>query len=397
MSWKKETTEIKKRRKLAKAQGGKDAIKLQHAKGRLTLRERIELLLDPNSFQEQGEIAGGSELNDEGKLESLTPANFILGFGKINDKQVVVGGEDFTVKGGSPNSAGLRKSVYTEELALKYKIPLIRLHEGGGGSVAGPGKKSGGYGGDPVFSKSRFKSIADTLKEIPVASAALGPVAGMPAARFVGSHFRVMTKETAQILVAGPAVVERAFGKKMSKEELGGSEIHKVNGVTDNVASTEEDAFLQIKKFLSYFPQNKYEITEKIDQDIAQINNLQGHYVFLIKAKRLDYSFEPGIIFNDNISENGIFDADITINSGDSVLATEALLTLQAGISGDVAGQFTNDQVYEDAFAGRLPGGANTESLPKREDYDEYIVDDVSKEDIFDMSNNDTDVYGDYY
>ena len=228
MSWKKETTEIKKRRKLAKAQGGKEAIKLQHAKGRLTLRERIELLLDPNSFQEQGEIAGGSELNDEGKLESLTPANFILGFGKINNKQVVVGGEDFTVKGGSPNSAGLRKSVYTEELALKYKIPLIRLHEGGGGSVAGPGKKSGGYGGDPVFSKSRFKSIADTLREIPVASAALGPVAGMPAARFVGSHFRVMTKETAQILVAGPAVVERAFGKKMSKEELGGSEIHKV-------------------------------------------------------------------------------------------------------------------------------------------------------------------------
>ena len=105
------------------------------------------------------------------------------------------------------------------------------------------------------------------MKEIPVASAALGPVAGMPAARFVGSHFRVMTKETAQILVAGPAVVERAFGKKMSKEELGGSEIHKVNGVTDNVASTEEDAFLQIKKFLSYFPQNKYEITEKIDCD----------------------------------------------------------------------------------------------------------------------------------
>ena len=267
MSWKKETTEIKKRRKLAKAQGGKDAIKLQHAKGRLTLRERIELLLDPNSFQEQGEIAGGSELNDEGKLESLTPANFILGFGKINDKQVVVGGEDFTVKGGSPNSAGLRKSVYTEELALKYKIPLIRLHEGGGGSVAGPGKKSGGYGGDPVFSKSRFKSIADTLKEIPVASAALGPVAGMPAARFVGSHFRVMTKETAQILVAGPAVVERAFGKKMSKEELGGSEIHKLNGVTDNVAISEEDAFLQIKSFLSFMPQNIYEISEKIDCD----------------------------------------------------------------------------------------------------------------------------------
>ena len=265
MNWKKETTELKKRRKLAKSQGGKEAIKLQHAKGRLTLRERINLLLDENSFEEQGEIAGGSEVNEEGQLESLTPANFILGFGKINNKSVVVGGEDFTVKGGSPNPAGLRKSVYTEELALKYKMPLIRLHEGGGGSVAGPGKKSGGYGGDPVFSRSRFKSIADTLREIPVASAALGPVAGMPAARFVASHFRVMTKETAQILVAGPAVVERAFGKKMTKEELGGSEVHNLNGVTDYVATSEEYAFLQIKTFLSFFPQNKYELTERIE------------------------------------------------------------------------------------------------------------------------------------
>ena len=265
MNWKKETAEIKKRRKLSKDQGGKEAIKLQHAKGRLTLRERIDLLLDKESFQEQGEIAGGTELNEEGKLESLTPANFILGFGKISQKQVVVGGEDFTVKGGSPNPAGLRKSVYTEELALKYKVPLIRLHEGGGGSVAGPGKKSSGYGGDPVFSKSRFKSVADTLREIPVVSAALGPVAGMPAARFVAAHFRVMTKETAQILVAGPAVVERAFGKKLTKEELGGSEVHKLNGVTDNVASSEEDAFSQIKAFLSFFPQNKYELTERIE------------------------------------------------------------------------------------------------------------------------------------
>ena len=265
MNWKKETVELKKRRSLAKKQGGDEAINLQHAKGRLTLRERIDMLLDKNSFQEQGEIAGGSEINENGELQSLTPANFILGFGKISGKQVVVGGEDFTVKGGSPNPAGLRKSVYTEELALKYKMPLIRLHEGGGGSVAGPGKKSGGYGGDPVFSRSRFKSIADTLREIPVASAALGPVAGMPAARFVASHFRVMTKETAQILVAGPAVVERAFGKKMTKEELGGSEVHKLNGVTDNVATSEEDAFLQIKTFLSFFPQNKYELTERIE------------------------------------------------------------------------------------------------------------------------------------
>ena len=91
MNWKKETIELKKRRSLAKKQGGEDAINLQHAKGRLTLRERIGILLDDGSFQEQGEIAGGSETNEKGEIQSLTPANFILGFGKIAGREVVVG------------------------------------------------------------------------------------------------------------------------------------------------------------------------------------------------------------------------------------------------------------------------------------------------------------------
>jgi len=341
MNWKKETVEIRKRRKLAKSQGGKEAIKLQHAKGRLTLRERIDLLLDKGSFQEQGEIAGGSEVNEEGKLESLTPANFILGFGKINNRDIVVGGEDFTVKGGSPNSAGLRKSVYTEELALKYKVPLIRLHEGGGGSVAGPGKKSGGYGGDPVFSKSRFKSIADTLREIPVASAALGPVAGMPAARFVGSHFRVMTKETAQILVAGPAVVERAFGKKMSKEELGGSEIHKLNGVTDNVASSEEDAFEQIKKFLSYFPQNKYELNERITCE-DPIDRKEEELIKIIPKDR-KRSYEMRDIINLVFDKNSFFEMTQFFGRG--------IITGFARINGYSVAIFANDSNF---YAGSM-------------------------------------------
>jgi len=263
MSWKKEISQIKLREKLAKQQGGADAVNIQHSKGRLTLRERIDLLLDNDTFEEIGKVAGGAEYDDDGELSSLTPANFILGFGKIDNREIIIGGEDFTVKGGSPNAAGLRKSVYTEDLAVKHKFPLVRLHEGGGGSVAGPSKEKKGYGGDPVFSKSRFKSVADTLKEVPVVSAALGPVAGLPASRFVASHFRIMTKDTAQILVAGPAVVSRAFGKDFTKEELGGSDVHKKNGVTDNIAKNEEDAFYQIKKFLSFFPSNIYELSKR--------------------------------------------------------------------------------------------------------------------------------------
>jgi acetyl-CoA carboxylase carboxyltransferase component len=341
MNWKKETKEIEKRKLLAKQQGGKDAINLQHAKGRLTLRERIEKLVDKESFQEQGEIAGGSETNEDGEIKSLTPANFILGFAKIDGRQVVVGGEDFTVSGGSPNSAGLRKSIYTEELALNYKIPLIRLHEGGGGSVAGPGKKGRGSGGDAVFSRSRFKSIADTLKEIPVASAALGPVAGLPAARFVASHFRVMTKKTAQILVAGPAVVERAFGKKLTKEELGGSQIHKLNGVTDNVAESEEEALSQIKQFLSYMPQSIYELTTRLDPN-DPIDRKDEELLSIIPKER-QKSYEMRDLIRHVVDKESFFEITKFFGQG--------IITGFARMNGFSVGIFANDSNF---YAGSM-------------------------------------------
>jgi len=341
MNWKKETKEIEKRKLLARQQGGKDAVDLQHAKGRLTLRERIEKLVDQNSFQEQGEIAGGSETNEAGEIQSLTPANFILGFAKIDGRQVVVGGEDFTVSGGSPNSAGLRKSVYTEELALTYKVPLIRLHEGGGGSVAGPGKKGRGSGGDAVFSRSRFKSVADTLREIPVASAALGPVAGLPAARFVASHFRVMTKRTSQILVAGPAVVERAFGKKMTKEELGGSQVHKFNGVTDNVAESEEEALNQIKQFLSYMPQSIYELTKRLDP-IDSIDRADEELLSIIPKER-QKSYEMRDLINHIVDNQSFFEITKFFGQG--------IITGFARMNGYSVGIFANDSNF---YAGSM-------------------------------------------
>ena len=341
MNWKKETNEIKIRKRLAKQQGGHQAVDLQHAKGRLTIRERLERLLDKNSFEEQGEITGSSDSNGKGVIDSFTPANFVLGFGKINGRQVIVGGEDFTVKGGSPNPAGLRKSIYTEELALKYKIPLIRLHEGGGGSVAGPSKKGRNSGGDPVFSKSRFKSIADTLKTIPVVSAALGPVAGLPAARFVASHFRVMTKKTSQILVAGPAVVERAFGKKLSKEELGGSEIHKANGVTDNIAENEDEAFDQISKFLSYMPQNIFELPPRLDTT-DPIDRREEKLISII-PKDKKRSYEMREIINLVFDENTFFEITKFFGRG--------IITGLARINGYSVGILANDSNF---YAGSM-------------------------------------------
>ena len=262
MSWEKDVKEIKKRESLVLKQGGDESVDIQHKKGRKTIRERIDLILDKNTFDEIGKIAGSPIYNDKNELENYVPANFLLGFGKINNRDVIIGGEDFTLKGGSPNSAGLRKSIYTEELALKYKIPLVRLHEGGGGSVTGAGgssKRPKTPNSDPVFSRNRFQSLAECLGVVPVASAALGPVAGLPAARLVASHFSVMTKRS-QVLIAGPAVVKRALGLDISKEDLGGYEVHLKSGVVDNLAEDEEDALIQIKSFLSYLPDNCFNL-----------------------------------------------------------------------------------------------------------------------------------------
>jgi methylmalonyl-CoA decarboxylase subunit alpha len=261
MSWGKQLDEIEARRRAAKLQGGAVAVERQHARGRLTIRERVEALLDPGSFREIGPIAGFGERNDAGALTDFTPANFVLGFGKIDTRPCIAGGEDFTIAAGSPNVGGLRKSIYTEELACQYRVPLVRLHEGSGGSVTGAaGKSQPPLLPEPVYHAHRFASVGQALASVPVACAALGAVAGLPAVRLVSSHYCVMTRETAQVLVGGPALVERALGQSVSKDELGGAALHNRSGVIDDVVEDEQAAFAAIRRFLGYLPQNVWEL-----------------------------------------------------------------------------------------------------------------------------------------
>ena len=255
MSWQAEADALAARRALAQAQGGAEAVARQHGKGRLTIRERIAAMLDEGSFHELGAAAGESTRDDAGTPTGFAPANFVLGFGRLEGRRCVVGGEDFTLAGGSPNEAGLRKSVYAEQLAIAHRVPLIRLHEGAGGSVTGPGAKTVGQ---PVYAPPRFRSVGEAMATVPVAAAALGPVAGLPASRLVASHFSVMT-ESSQVLVAGPALVARALGKRPSKEALGGPQVHARNGVVDNLAADEPAAFAEIRRFLGYLPANVWE------------------------------------------------------------------------------------------------------------------------------------------
>ncbi len=261
VSWKEEVEAIEARRRAAAELGGAENVAKQHAAGRLTVRERIDVLLDPGSFREQGPIAGYAQRDAQGRLESFAPANYVLGFGKIDGRPVVVGGEDFTLRGGSPSPAGNRKSVYLEDLACTYRLPMIRLLEGGGGSVARPAAGAGGpapdAGGEPA--SPRFMSIMRAMAQAPVVSAALGAVAGMPAARLVASHFTLMTRGTSQVLVGGPALVERALRVKLTKEQLGGPDVHLKSGVVDNAAADEREVFAQVRRFLSYLPTNASE------------------------------------------------------------------------------------------------------------------------------------------
>lgn len=260
--WSAEIARIHARRAAAQAHGGAEAVARHHQKGRLTVRERIAQLVDPGTFEEIGAGAGAALLDEAGAETGFQPANYALGFGLVGGRRIAVGGEDFTLRGGSPNPAGLRKSVYAEDLALTYKVPLVRLHEGGGGAVKGTGP--GQPVGDPVFATPRFASICAALGQVPVATAALGAVAGMPAARLVASHFSVMTRDS-QVLIAGPAVVERALGQKTTKEELGGATIHTRNGTVDNLAEDEAGALAQIRQFLSYMPANVHELPPRAE------------------------------------------------------------------------------------------------------------------------------------
>ena len=266
MSWEKDVEGIEERKALAKKQGGEASIARHHNLGKLTVRERIDAFLDDDSFREHGKMAGGAHLDEGGNIASFSPANYVVGVGTANGQRVAFGGEDFTFRGGSPNAAGLRKSIYAEHLALQYRIPLVRMLEGGGGSVESgeqdPRKPR--TVGDPGYEPPRFQIVAEAYAAVPIASAALGPVAGFPAGRMIASHFSVMSRTTSQVMIAGPALVERALGKTLSKQELGGPDVHATSGVIDNIAEDEHGTFEQIRQFLSYLPSSVWELAPRL-------------------------------------------------------------------------------------------------------------------------------------
>jgi acetyl-CoA carboxylase carboxyltransferase component len=257
MSWEDELDELARRKELAARMGGEERVQRQHASGRLTVRERIDRLFDPGTFRETGSIAGRATYGAAGDLEDFLPANSVVGEGRIDGRRAVVEGDDFTVRGGAADAAIWEKTVWAERHAHDMRIPLVRLIDGTGGGGSVKTLETMGFTYVPPL--PGFDLVTANLSRIPVAAAALGPVAGLGAARVVASHFSVIVRETAQMFVAGPPVVAAAMGESPDKQELGGWRTQTRAGAIDNDAADEDDALAQVRRFLSYLPQNAWE------------------------------------------------------------------------------------------------------------------------------------------
>ncbi len=258
MSWEPELEELRRREALAREMGGEERVARQHASGRQTVRERIERLFDPGTFHETGALAGVGAYDEDGELTGFTPANMVCGQGEIEGRAAVVQGDDFTVRGGAADAAIWQKMVHAERLAHDLRLPLIRLVDGTGGGGSVKSLEQMGYTYVP-FIPGMELAIAN-LARVPVVAAALGPVAGLGAARVVASHFSVMVRGTSQLFVAGPPVVAAAMGESPDKETLGGSRMQTRAGAVDNEAADEDDALDQLKRFLSYLPPSAWDL-----------------------------------------------------------------------------------------------------------------------------------------
>ena len=289
--WEPEVAELRRREAMAREMGGPEKVERQHAGGKLTVRERIDGLLDPGSFHEIGALAGRARYEGT-ELVEFSPTNFVMGRGRIDGRTVVVGGDDFTVRGGAADASIWQKQAMAEQMANELRLPIVRLVDGsgGGGSV----KSLETMGRTYVPYNPGWEWVVANLATVPVVSLALGSVAGLGAARVVSSHFSVMVQGTSQVFVAGPPVVAR-LGEEVDKETLGGSRVHARNGVVDAEAAGEEEAFALARRFLSYLPSSVHEPPPRGPQDDDPGRREDWLIGAIPRSRRAAYKIRPVI------------------------------------------------------------------------------------------------------
>lgn len=338
--WSAEVEELRLRRQQALALGGAEAVAKHHERGRLTIRERVTRLVDTGSFQEVGTLTGQGKY-DGVRLTGVQPAPYVMGLANIDGRPVAVGGEDFTIRGGSSWSGDRKKGGqggFIEDLAASYRIPLVNLIDGAGGSVTSINKR-----GHAIFPGVHgFERSVELLGKVPVVSAVLGTAAGGPAGRAILSHWSVMVDGTSQVFAAGPPVVERSLGQKITKEDLGGPEIAVDHaGTIDNRVTTEHECFAEVRRFLSYMPSNVWEKPPSLAAT-DPVSRCDEELLSIVpKDRRKPYNMRK--LIGHIVDKGSLFEIQPTYG--------KALITALARMNGKVVGVVANNpMVYGGAM-----------------------------------------------
>src|SRR3954462_477895 len=238
--------------------GGQKRIDAQHKKGKLTARERIHFLMDEGSFEEIGMLVQHRS-NDFGlDKEKYLGDGVVTGYGTIAGRLVYVFSQDFTVFGGSLSETHAEKIVKIMDLAMKNGAPVIGLNDSGGARIQEGVVSLGGYA--DIFYRNVMASGV-----VPQISAIMGPCAGGAVYSPAMTDFTIMVEHTSYMFVTGPNVVKTVTHEEVSAEELGGASTHSTkSGVTHLTAANDMDCIVQLKKLLSYMPQNCEDTVMKI-------------------------------------------------------------------------------------------------------------------------------------
>ncbi len=238
----------------ARLGGGQKRIDKQHAKGKLTARERIELLMDPGSFEEIGMLVTHRS-SDFGMESQLIPGDGVVtGYGTVDGRLVYVFSQDFTVFGGSLSETHAEKICKVMDMAMLNEAPIIGLNDSGGARIQEGVNSLGGYA--DIF----YRNVQASGK-IPQISAIMGPCAGGAVYSPALTDFIIMVEQSSYMFVTGPNVVKTVTNETVSAEELGGASAHaSKSGVAHLTAANDVQCIAEIKQLLSYLPDNCFEI-----------------------------------------------------------------------------------------------------------------------------------------
>ena len=262
---------LDKRRAEARSGGGQKRIDAQHAKGKLTARERIELLLDAGSFEEF-DMFVEHRCTDFGMEKARTPGDGVVtGWGTVNGRLIYVFAKDFTVFGGSLSESHARKITKIQDMALRNLAPIIGLFDAGGARIQEGVDALGGYG--EVFQRNVLASGV-----VPQISVIMGPCAGGDVYSPAMTDFIFMVRGTSYMFVTGPDVVKTVTNETVTAEELGGATVHTTrSSIADRAYDNDVEALLQMRRLIDFLPSSNttaipelpgYEDSENLDESL---------------------------------------------------------------------------------------------------------------------------------